>query len=79
MRNDGIFPTGNNEEIVAYRKACVRFLPFFGPIAVLHNGRGNARIRAGRTAEYGSDVTLNLFKVGPGTEVQHQPSVSGLW
>ena len=78
MRNDRIFPTWSDEEIIAYREARIRFLPFLVPVAFLDNCFGNARILPARTAEYGANMTLNLFEVGPGTEVEYQASVSGL-
>src|SRR5881296_778794 len=78
MRNDGIFPTGNDKEIVAYRKACVGFLPFLGPITFLDNCCGNSGILPARTAEYGSNMTLNPFDVGPEPEIEYQASVSGM-
>src|SRR4029434_8895202 len=72
IRTFAVFPTGNDEEIVANRKARVRLLPFSGPIVFLNNRSGDRWILAPTALKYGADHCLDLGKVGPKAEIQNK-------
>src|SRR5207253_10928282 len=71
-------PYGKDEKVVTNRKAGIRLLPLYRPIAVFDDGS-----RDGRTLPLGalkdrSDQGFRLFKIRAKIEIEDQPCQAGL-